>query len=164
MTSRNQRVCRLRLLVTVVGTAAVSAALVPAASAQIAAPPSSVQVGPFATVTNLSINGQATTLASVAPGANATITATVSEDRQGYCPGCIAFVPVKLAAASAPAGCLLGPTIGNAHVVNGSVTLAAPVTPGVYDVVAGYPLQRSCVWIVGDTQATIARIVVTATS
>jgi len=31
-------------------------------------------------------------------------------------------------------------------------------------VVAGYALQRSCIWAVGDTQTTIARIAVTATS
>jgi hypothetical protein len=160
----NPKVRWLRALVGLVITAALSASLVPGASAQIVAPPSPAQVGPFVTVSNLSIDGEATTMAAVAPGANVTITATVNEDRQGYCPGCIAFVPVKLAEAATPAGCLANGTQGNTNVVTGTVTLTAPTTPGVYDVVAGYALQFDCVWLVGDTQATIARIVVTATS
>jgi hypothetical protein len=164
MVSRHLKARWLRMLVSVVSVAALSAALVPVASAQITAPPSPVQVGPFITVSNLTINGQATTMAAVAPGANATIAATVTEDRHGYCPGCIAFVPVKLAAAAAPAGCLLNHTIGNNHVVSGSVNVTAPTSPGVYDVVAGYALQFSCIWAVGDTQTTIARLVVPATS
>jgi hypothetical protein len=90
-----------------------------------------------------------------------TITARVSEDRGDYCPNCIAFVPVKFAAASAPAGCLLDGLTGGHNVVDGTVTLTAPATPGVYDVVAGYALQYVCNWeLAAAATPTIARIVV----
>jgi Big-like domain-containing protein len=162
MRSQKLKVRWLRLLVSVVSTAALSATAVPPASAQIVeppAPPSPVQVGAV-TVSNLAINGNVTTVARVAPGADVTITARVSEDRQGYCPTCIAFVPVKFAAAATPAGCLLDGLTGGNNVVDGTVTLTAPDTPGVYDVVAGYALQYVCNWELAAPEATIARIVV----
>jgi len=163
MRSQEPRVRWLRLLLSVVSAAVLSATVVPAASAQIVeppAPPSPVQVGEFITVSNLAIDTDVTTVARVAPGADVTISATVSEDRHGFCPTCIAFVPVKFEAADTPAGCLLNDTQGDSNVVDGTVTLTAPDTPGVYDVVAGYALQFECIWAVGDTETTIARIVV----
>ncbi|MDP9116950.1 MAG: Ig-like domain-containing protein [Actinomycetota bacterium] len=104
------------------------------ASALPTAPPSPVTTG-FATINNLTINGIPTTIETVAPGSSVAIRATVSDSHPGYCPGCIDYVPIGLAGAAAPAGCLENRGHTGAVQTN-TVTLTAPTTPGTYDVVA----------------------------
>ncbi|HET8602476.1 MAG TPA: hypothetical protein VFM09_00965 [Marmoricola sp.] len=156
---------RLRALLPLLAAALLSLGLAPsamAAVAAVAAPASPVQVG-FATISDLSINGVATTMATVDPGSQVSITATVADDHGTYCVSCIDNVPIGLSGAANPAGCLedTGFT-GNTY--TNTVMVTAPTEPGVYDVVAEANYTYYCSQNWDGSGTTIAELVVPATS
>jgi hypothetical protein len=121
-----------------------------------------VQVG-FASISNLSINGAANTMATVAPGSAVSITANVADDHGSYCVGCIDNVPIGLSGAGNPAGCLeQNGSTGNTY--TNTVVLTAPTEPGVYDIVAEANYTYYCSQYWNGTGTTIAKLLVPATS
>lgn len=152
----------LRPVILLIAGTLLTLGLAPSATAAVTAPPSPIQVG-FATISDLSINGAASTMATVAPGSQVSLTATVTDDHGTYCVSCIDNVPIGLSGASSPAGCLedTGFT-GNTY--TNTVEVTAPTEPGVYDIVAEANYTYYCSQNWSGTGATIAKLVVPATS
>lgn len=124
-------------------------------------PPSPVLVGDSAngaTIGDLHINGTATTVAVVAPGASVAIEAT-TEITKDDCPGCVTHVPAGLEGSSY-GGCLWGELSQWLNPQSNSITLTAPAAIGVYDVVAAYHWNYGCADWWNGTGTTFAKVVV----
>jgi hypothetical protein len=133
-----------------------------AAAAPVAAqaPPSPITIG-YGVISDLEIDGVATTVAMVEPGAHVTISASTTDTRTSSdpCPGCIVNVPAGLEGAPQQAGCLFEHGFYG-QTQHRSIGLTAPAEFGVYDVVARYNWTYYCGQWWDGSGTTIARLVV----
>lgn len=143
---------------------AMSMLLVGTASASVTSPPDPNTFG-FATLSNITLNGQSTTVLQATPGSSVTLTADWSDSHPDKCPHCIDFIAVGLQDAANPAGCLEnGDQTGASG--NGSVALEAPDVAGFYNVIgrASQVYHCSDQWPGPWENATIAVIIVSTPS
>lgn len=146
--------------VTVAASSALLAAALAVPAMAVDAPPSPVLVGDSAngaTISDLHMNGDATTVAVVPRGASVMVEATTgitSDD----CPGCITHVPAGFEGSSF-GGCLFAGGLWSTP-QSRSFTLTAPAAFGVYDVVAAYHWNYGCADWWDGTGTTFAKVVV----
>lgn len=142
--------------------AAVAALALGIAGTASAATSTTTTVGPV-TLTNIAINGTPGTVATVAPGADVTISANWADAGLAYCSSCIDFLSVGYPGQPA-AGCLEN-NGGMGMSGSGSVDLGpAPTAPGTYDIVAHFEEVYYCgeYWNTADSvnYQVIAQVVV----
>lgn len=150
-------------VVSVLGVVGLSLAFLPAASAQVTPPPTTVDIGGNgSTITNVAINGNGN-VAVVAPGSSNTITATLTMPDLGN--GNIYTAPIGLEGAASPfSNCPYGFGSGGST-DTATANFTAPSTAGIYNIRAdlGPNLTCSGSWHPSG-QATIAVLVVTSFS
>lgn len=160
------RTKRTGLVATLAGLTIVAAMLfAPAASAKtttptpVTPPPSTVPIGggTNSTITGVMVNGNTTTLATVAPGSTINMQATLTLG-PGVNPGWVYWVGYGWVGAPIPSGCSFG-AIGVGATDTTNFTLAAPTTAGVYEVGAALGPDY-CPWAAPVPGPTIAKIVV----
>jgi len=142
--------------------AGITAALLmfaPAAGAQVTPPPSVVPIGGAtgSTISGVTINGNTTTVASVAPSSTVAMQATLTLGA-GVDPGWIYWAGYGWVGAANPSGCSAG-VIGVGDSTTTSFNLTAPSTAGIYEVGAALA-PDPCPWASPVPGPTIATIVV----
>lgn len=161
------RLSRTRAFVrvaSVLGAVGLSLVFLSAASAQVTAPPTTVNIAAGATITDVTLNGAvpAANVAVVLPGSSNTITATVTIpwNDSGYWYS----VPIGFEGSATPFdvyNCIWGYPGG---VSTGTDTFTAPNTAGVYNIGVDIgPNYCDVAWHPAG-QGTIAKIVVTSYS